>query len=131
MTYGRRRRSWMRDMAPSPEEIEAAKVAESAGPTGTAWGSGIGSVLGGAAGLGVSALLGAGTAGAGLVSAPELIAAGAGVGGGLGGAAGGAIGGYFADEAEDKVRKAQQVRQEVLEEEQLYQEALDRFLAQS
>lgn len=116
------RRSYLRDLAASPEEIEAAKRAQSAGGTGAAIGTTLGTALGGVGGglLGTFALPGLGTAaGAGL---------GATLGGGIGSAIGGMAGGAVADDAEEKLSEGQKKRQELLEQEGLYEEALQRVL---
>ncbi len=117
-----RRRSYLRDMAPSEEELRAAKTAGSAAQDGSTWGSGIGTALGAVGGGIVGGLA---TGGVGVV--PGAMA-GAGLGGGLGSAIGGGIGGAQADEAEKKLRDGEEERSKAVEDEQLYQEALDRFL---
>jgi hypothetical protein len=119
------RRSYLRDLAPTDEELEAAKRAESAAQDGSTWGSAIGTGLGAVGGglLGTFVAPGLGTAaGAGL---------GASIGGGLGSAIGGGIGGMQADEAEETLREGAEKRQEALEQEELYQQALKRFLETS
>lgn len=119
-----RRRSRLRDLAPTDEEIRASRTAGSAAQDGSTWGSAIGTGLGAVGGglLGTLAGPGLGTAaGAGL---------GASVGGGLGSAIGGALGGAQADEAQDTLDEAALKRQEELEEAQLLEEARQRFLEQ-
>lgn len=120
-----RRRSRLRDLAPTQAEIEAARTAGSAAQDGSTWGSAIGTGIGAVGGgiLGTLAGPGLGTAaGAGL---------GASVGGGIGSAIGGHLGSQKADEAEDKLRDAEVERQKAIEDEQLYDEALQRFLETS
>jgi hypothetical protein len=117
-----RRRSYLRDMAPSEEELRAAKTSASAAQDGSTWGSAIGTGLGALGGgiLGTAVVPGLGTAaGAGI---------GAGIGGGLGSAIGGAVGGAQADEADKIVREGEEERQKTVDDEQMYQDALDRFL---
>jgi len=84
------------ELAASDAEREAAKTSAGAQQQGTAWGSGIGSVLGGAAGL--LPLL-AGPAGAALL--PMTVPLGATLGGGLGGAIGGSVGEAQANAADE------------------------------
>lgn len=118
-----RRRSSLRDFAPTQEELDAAKTEASAGQDGSTWGSAIGTGLGAVGGglLGSLAGPGGAMAGAGL---------GASVGGGLGSAIGGAVGSAQADKASDKLHASDAARQKAIEDEQAYQEALDRFLRQ-
>lgn len=119
-----RRRSALRDFAPTQEEIEAARTAGSAAQDGATWGSAIGTGIGAVGGglLGSFVAPGLGTAaGAGL---------GASVGSGIGSAIGGGMGAEKADAAEDTLRDGDLERQKQIEDERLYQEALDRFLAQ-
>jgi len=116
-------RSYLRDLAPTPDELAETKTAEAAGPEGSSIGSGIGTALGALAGgaLGTFALPGLGTAAGATL--------GAGVGGGLGSAIGGGIGNSIADDAQKKANAAALKRQQAITEEQLYQDALDRFLS--
>lgn len=119
-----RRRSRLRDLAPTDEEMRAARTAGSAAQDGSTWGSAIGTGLGAVAGglLGTAVAPGLGTAGgAGL---------GASIGGGLGSAIGGHVGAQQADDAEDTLRDAEMEREKARVDEELYQEALDRFLSQ-
>ena len=117
-----RRRSYLRDLAPSRDELEAAKTAETAAQDGSTWGSAIGTGIGAVGG----GLLGSFVApGLGTAAGASL---GAGVGGSLGSAVGGAMGAGKADQAEEKLRDADLERQKALEEEQMYQDALQRFL---
>ncbi len=115
------RRSRLRDLAPTPEELEAARTAETAGQDGASWGTAIGTGLGAVGGGLLGSLAGPGgtMAGAGL---------GASVGGGLGAAVGGQMGADTADKAADSLRPGEEERAKAVEDEELYQEALDRFL---
>jgi hypothetical protein len=117
------------DLIPTDEELAAARTASSAPQTGTAWGGGLGTVLGGAAGLGASALLGLGTGGVGLALAPELIGGGAAAGGALGSAIGGSIGNKMGQDAGDQLTAAQAKRQKLLDEDQRREEALAKLMA--
>lgn len=114
-------------MAASPEEIEAAKTAESAGTSGAALGGGIGTVLGGLGGLGAAALTGPLSVGTAL----PFVTGGASLGGSLGSAIGGGIGGGIADDAQEKVSAGETERAEEIEQERLYAEALDRLMRTS
>lgn len=117
-----RRRSYLRDLAATPEELEAAKVASSAGQNGATVGGGIGTALGALAG---GLIAGIPTAGAGAIEGAGL---GAGIGGSLGTAIGGAVGGAQADDAEKTLRDAEERRQKALQDQQLYEEAVQRLM---
>lgn len=115
------RRSRLRDLSPTPKELEAARTAESAGQDGSTWGGAIGTGLGAVGGGLLGSLAGPGGTMAGA-------ALGAGVGGGLGSAVGGHLGGQQADKAADSLRAGETERADAEDDETLYQAALDRFL---
>lgn len=110
-------------MAATPEELEAAKTAASAGQDGATWGGGIGTALGALAGGLIGGLP---TAGAGAIPGATI---GGGIGGSLGTAIGSMVGGGIADDAEEKMRDAELRRATAIEDEQLYDEALQKYLA--
>jgi phage tail tape-measure protein len=116
-------RRYIEDLTASPDELEETKTAEAAGPEGSAIGGGIGTALGAIAG---GLIGGIPTAGAGAIPGATL---GAGVGGSLGTALGGFIGGGIADDASKKAQAAALKRQTAITQEQLYQDALNRFLS--
>lgn len=106
------------ELMPSEAELEAQRKAASAPGQDQAWGSGIGSILGG----GLGALLSIPTGGS---LAPVLIPAGLGVGAAIGGAAGGAIGNSEASAATDELNAAELERQKKIAALKMRQDALD------
>jgi hypothetical protein len=111
-----------RDLAATPEELEAAKTAASAGQNDATIGGGIGTALGALAG---GLIGGIPTAGAGALPGA---ATGAGIGGSLGTAIGGLVGAGQADTAQKTLSEDELKRQKALEDEQLYQEAVNRLM---
>lgn len=111
------------ELEPSEEEKQAARTAASAQGTDAAWGSGIGTVAGGALGA------------LGILGGPELAAltipAGMTLGGTVGNALGGQIGGDAAHNASDTLSADEAERQKKVTEVQLREDALNRLLARA
>jgi hypothetical protein len=109
------------EFAPTREELDATRTAAGAPQTGTSWGAGVGTVLGGLAGLLPL-----------LAAQPELlpltIPAGAAAGGALGSAVGGSVGGAVASGANEIVDAATQERNRKLAQLQMHQQALDALM---
>lgn len=108
------------ELEPTEEERAAARKSAGAQQTASAWGSGIGTVLGGLAGL--TPLL---------AGQPELLAAtlpaGLSAGASIGNTVGGLVGGAEADKADKQLSEAELQRQKRLAELQLHDEALNRL----
>lgn len=113
----------MRGFADEQEKRDA-RTAGSAAQDGSTWGGLAGTVVGGGIGALASIPLGFGA------TAPALVPAAAGIGGGIGSAIGGHLGAQEADKAEDRLSAAEQERERERVDEELYREAVDRFLAQ-
>lgn len=109
------------DLLPSEQELEAQRRATAAPGESAAWGSGIGTLLGGVAG-GLLSIPSGGSL------APVLIPAGMGAGGALGGAVGGAVGNSQADAAGKTLDAAALRRQRQLQQLQEHQDALDALM---
>ena len=107
------------DLLPSEEELRLMREAQSAGGTGQAVGSTLGSLAGG----GLSFLAGPGAP----ALAPALMSAG----GALGGLAGGMIGGGMSEAAQKRLAELEAARQEKIDAYQMREEALRRLLEQT
>lgn len=83
-------------------------------------------------GAGIGTALGAGLGALGFLAGPEVglpaMGLGASLGGSLGGAIGGSAGGMSTDAAADELQKAEAKRQQLLNEYQLRQQALDALM---
>lgn len=111
------------ELAPTEDELKAARDAAGAQQTDSAWGSGIGTVLGGLAGL---APLLAGPAGVPLLAVTEP--AGLTMGGAVGSTIGGMIGSDTANKAENELQKGEIERQKKVTALQLRNQALQQLM---
>jgi hypothetical protein len=111
------------EFEPSDEELADTRTSQGAQGTDSAIGSGVGGLVGTLAGL---APLLAGPAGIPLLSTTMPI--GAAVGASVGGAAGGVIGGHQAEQADERLRAAEEERKKKLSALQMREQALADFI---
>jgi phage tail tape-measure protein len=111
------------EFEPSDEELADARTSQSAQGTDSAIGSGVGGLVGTLAGLAPLLIPGVGAA-----IAPITAPMGGQIGSSVGSAIGGQIGGHDAEQADERLRKAEEERKKKLTALQMREQALNDFI---